>query len=80
MREHIPSYQLHMGQRILAVPRDATTPRGPKFGPIPAEGMELVVTDYIFGCVQRGAILAYPVPPAEQVAEPAESAPSKEGV
>lgn len=73
--EHIPSYQLHMGQRILAVPRDATTPRGPKLGCIPVGGMELRVDDYILGCIQRGALLAYPVEaPTEQVAEVVEPA------
>lgn len=85
--EHIPSYQLHMGQQIRAVPRDATTPRGPKLGCIPVGGMDLVVNDYIFGCVQRGAVLAYPVEipaaepaaqkPAEQVAAAAEPTSEK---
>lgn len=58
MRRHIPSYQIQPLSRVYVIPRDATTPRGPKLDPIPLAGMEVVVDDYLFGCIQRGALTA----------------------
>lgn len=58
MRRHIPSYQIQPLSRVYVIPRDATTPRGPKLEPIPLAGMEVVVDDYLFGCIQRGALTA----------------------
>lgn len=59
LREFIPPALLRSGQRVFAVPRDATTPRGHKLGFIPAGGMELAVNEYILGCAQRGAMRCY---------------------
>lgn len=58
MRRHIPSYHIQPLSRVYVIPRDATTPRGPKLDPIPLAGMEVVVDDYLFGCIQRGALTA----------------------
>ena len=78
MREHIPSYQLHMGQRVYVVPRDDSTPRGPKLNPIPLQGMEVRVDDYLYGCIQRGALLAYSLKVLECQAAPQSPAPAAE--
>ncbi len=63
-RAHIQASQLRSGQRVYAVPRDETTPRGgpvggKPLGPIPIAGAELVITEYLLGCAQRGAITCY---------------------
>lgn len=67
MRRHISVHEVQAGARVFVIPRDASTPRGPKLDPIPKGGMEVVVTDYIFGCMQRGSVTAYG---PEEVAEP----------
>ncbi len=59
LREHIPVNQLRGGEVVFVVPRDATTPRAPKLGPIPEGGSDLAVTEYILGCAQRGAVICY---------------------
>ncbi len=63
-RAHIPAYQLRTGQRVFAVPRDDSTPRGAPIngrplGAIPVDGAEFAITEYLLGCAQRGAITCY---------------------
>lgn len=77
MRRHIPSYQIQPLSRVYVIPRDATTPRGPKLDPIPLAGMEVVVDEYLFGCIQRGALTACgPEEPDEPAAPTAPEPPA----
>lgn len=59
MRRLIPTHHIQIGARYFVVPRDESTPRGPKLGAIPKAGADLAVDDYLFGAIQRGAALAY---------------------
>lgn len=63
-RKHIPICAVSLGQRAFVLPRGEGIPRGPGLGPIPPEGMVLILTDYLFGAIQRGAVSAYE--PAER--------------
>jgi hypothetical protein len=58
-RRHLPVSQVQFGARVFVVPREAGMPRGPHLDAIPAGGAELVVDDYVFGAIQRGALTAY---------------------
>lgn len=70
MRRHIPIHEVATGSRVFVVPRDSSTPRGPRLEPVPVEGCEVLVDDYVYGCIQRGALLAYgpeePAAPADE--------------
>jgi hypothetical protein len=69
-RQHIPSHAVSTGARVFVVPRDSSTPRGPNLGDIPTDGMEVQINDYIAGCLQRGALIAYGPDIVDDLAEP----------
>jgi hypothetical protein len=73
MRRHIPVHEVQAGSRVFVIPRDHSTARGPKLDPIPKEGMDVRVDDYLFGCIQRGALTAYGPEEAAPPAAPAAS-------
>lgn len=70
-RAHIQASQLRSGQPVFVVPATPGIPRAPKLGPIPTDGALMTVTDYLFGCASRGAVVCYaptgeePVPTAD---------------
>jgi len=80
MRKHIPVHEIQAGSRVYVLPRDHSTPRGPKLDSIPKEGMTVRVDDYVFGAIQRGALIAYGPDEAAEPAAPAapELAPAEE--
>lgn len=73
MRQLIPARDVQLGQRVFLRPRpgqtiarDATSGRS-----FPAEGCTAMVNEYVVGCLQRGALLAF----GDDVPQPA-AAPS----
>jgi len=69
-RRLIPAHELHAGQRVFVKPLTPDLPRGPGLSAFPVEGSAATVGDYLFGCAQRGALLAFELlPDPEPAAE-----------
>lgn len=59
MGKQLQVSDLKLGARLLFVPTRSGIARGFKLAAIPMKGAVLVVTDYLVGCVKRGALQVF---------------------
>lgn len=55
MKRHIPLSELHLGQKVLLVPRLPDVAHGPGRAALAEEGEEVRLSEYHFNAIQRGA-------------------------
>ena len=61
----LATQELRIGITVFAVPKGPRVARGPMLDPLPEDGLEVRLTDYLLGAYRRGSVLFYSPDAAE---------------